>query len=206
MVAIVLVASALLAQEPPLIDLVTEPARAGKERPVTSTFGGWSFHDPKPAPRLPLQVHLESISPSKEVPSVKVVLILIKNIGTDPYALPVGRDGDLALRAANRGRHEFWFGLKAPHERYPYLSGKQTFSSADLPGSVMLIPPNGMVRVRFSIYVNPSGRDWKGESGGLVWVQARCKDMRYDDNPNEYVYHTPTPEAVSDNELRMPLK
>ncbi|MEN6536977.1 MAG: hypothetical protein ABFD89_25205 [Bryobacteraceae bacterium] len=204
--AAILSGGTLLAQEPPLIDLVSEPARAGQQRPVTFTFGGVAFHNPKPIPELPLQVLLESIAPSKEIPNVKVVQVLIKNIGTEPYPLPVGRDGDAALRPANRGRHEFWFGLKAPRERQPYLPGKQTYSSADLPGSVMLIPPNGTVRVRYSVYVNPSGRDWKGDDQGHVVVKASCEDLSYDDSPSKYVVHTPNPKAVSGNEMTISLK
>ncbi len=167
---------------------------------MTNILQGWPTHHP--VPKLPLRIRLESITPSQD--RVLIIQILIRNIGAEPYALPIGRDGD--LKPSHCGRHEFWFGLRAPHEREPFISGQTTFSSADLPDSVMMIPPNGIVQVRFKINTNRANINrWKGEGTKAVPVQASCWDKVYDDNPAQYILRHLVPDTVSENELMLPL-
>jgi hypothetical protein len=204
---IVFAALSLLAQDPPLIDLVTEPANPGGFRKVTTFFSGRAFGDPNPPPlpKLPLHLHLESIEPVPNHPTLKIIQLLITNVGKEHYALPVGRDGEAALRLKNRGRRELWFGLWTDHERLRSLPGAPVYSSADLPDSVMLIKPNGTVRIRFSFEVEQARNMWKTELKGGIPVRAQCVEYSYDDNQTEYIRHHPAPDALSANELFLPL-
>jgi hypothetical protein len=195
----------LFAQTPVLIDLAGHPSDPGHQRPVRTFVGGRSFHNPQADPKLPLDIGLESIDYSQSRPVDRIVRILIRNTGTDPYELPVGRDGDLALKPPSRGRHEFWFELYAAGERDPILSAQPTFGSADLLGSMLTIQPGGTVEVRFKIDVSGLRESrWKGRVA--IKVKARCEDRPYEDNPREYVLHAPMPDAFSQNELMLPLE
>ena len=207
-ILLILLESTLLAQMPAVIDLAASPARLAKMNAVGGVGGGWSFHGPRPDPKLPLSIELESIQRTPENPYESLVSILLKNIGSKPYSLPVGRDGDSALASGNHGRHEFWFNLKVAGERYSYLQGQVTYASTDLPETFLMIAPDGVVRVRFKVNLKwavqslSNGRSRDGQT--KLSVQGACVDRLYDDNPRQYFVHVPAPDAFSANELRVP--
>lgn len=93
---------------------------------------------------LPLQIEVESISPSPSADYIRIVQILLGNVGEKPVALPVGRLGDAALNPGNRDRHEFWFSLRVQESKQALIvTGAATYASADLPGSFLTLPPQG---------------------------------------------------------------
>jgi hypothetical protein len=188
----------------PLVDLVAKPARPGKERAVTRLAVPPSQNPPL-APKLPLEISLEAVTLGQESPWVMIAQVHIKNIGTEPYRLPVGRDGETALKSINRGRHEFWFSLK-PLLEEQVLSGEPTFASTDLPDSFLTIQPGAMVRVRFAVDIGARITAWQRRGVTVAPLQAICVDLFYEDNPKGYFVQQPQPEAVSRNELGVPLK
>jgi hypothetical protein len=208
-IVLILFATALLAQTPPVLDLAANPARFATSHPTSGSGGGWPFHGPHPDPKLPLSIELESIRRISENFYESLVLMLVKNIGTEPYLLPIGRDGDSALASGNHGRHEFWFNLKVAGERYSYLQGQVTYASTDLPETFLMIAPDGVVRVRFKVNLKwavqslSNGRSRDGQT--KLSVQGACVDTLYDDNPRQYFLHLPAPDAFSANELRVPI-
>ena len=208
-VVAVLCGRLLLSQAPPaLLDLAAELAKPWRRPAISGTGGGYSFHGPKHDPKLPLQITLESIEP---IPGRQFSLVdmLVQNIGSEPYLLPIGRDPDIALRATNLGRREFWFDLKIAGERYAYLDGQETYGSTDVPSTMMKIPPGGTVRVRFQIDIPWTIRDALAGSrrDGLteINVQGAVVDSAFDDNPEKYMQHLPFADAFSANELRVPI-
>ena len=208
-IPLMLLGGMLFTQTYTLIDLATHPANQKKPFPVTGAIDGEDFHNRKPAPKLPLSIELESIQPDPESRAESVVSMLVKNIGPESYALPVGRDGDAALAPKNHGRHEFWFDLKVPGGRYSYLQGQVTYASTDLPDTFLKLAPGDIVRVRLKVNIK-----WALQSISMgqpnndqmeLSVQGACVDAVFDDNPNEYVLHGPLPDAFSANELRIPI-
>ncbi len=187
----------------PLIDLVEKPSDLGhwQDRRVTVTFGGVLSEQRLQVRKLPLKIELESIWQSQGNPVTKIVQILVRNTGEGPFRLPVGRDADLTLKPGNRDRHELWFSLKAPKEKEPVLPGSMTYSSTDVPGSFMVLAPGGVVRVRYTVDSGLKNGTWARNDPRGVEVQAGCIDNPYEDNPQGYILHSPTPEAFSENML-----
>jgi hypothetical protein len=208
-IVLILFATALLAQTPPVLDLAANPARFATSHPTSGSGGGWPFHGSHPDPKLPLSIELESIRRISENSYESLVLMLVKNIGTEPYLLPIGRDGAAAVAPNNHGRHEFWFALKVSGERYSCLQGQVTYASTDLPDTFLKIVPGGGVRVRFKVnakWAVQSISMGRPNDGRTEWsVQGACIDTVFDDNPHQYVIHEPLPDAFSANELRIPI-
>ena len=206
-ILLLIAAVCLLAQETPLIDLAASPSNPGKFRKTTNLFIGPAFGNanPPPPPKLPWKVRLERIEATPDQPTQKIIQILITNTADQPYALPVGRDGDAALRQENRGRRELWFGLLVNLDQSPFLRSGPAFSSADLPTSVIMIPPNGTARIRFKLDAQRARNNWRVEGKGGIPVRVRCVEHSYDDHPSEYVIRHPAPDAISENELILPL-
>jgi hypothetical protein len=199
------------AQEPGLVDLASNPSNAWGRPAISGVFGGPCFDCPRqPEPKLPLEIALESIDPIPGHLQESLVSILIRNVGAAPYQLPIGRDPDVALKPGNHGRREFWFDLKVAGERYSYyLHGQETYRSTDVPNSMMATASGGIVRVRFKVnlqnQIAPVLKEWQTQLSGEIRVEAAVVDELYDDNPSEYREHIPNLEAVSGNELRMPI-
>ncbi len=139
MTCLLMVLAALSGQTPTL-DLVSSPSNHGAKRQVTYTAGGRSFHSArKPPPSL--DIELRSISSLQGHPPVVVVEVVIRNTGTSPYLLPVGRDADVALAARNHGRREMQLFLREQGERNSSMYGSSTFGSLDVRGSEWLCRP-----------------------------------------------------------------
>ena len=204
--AALLIASTCWAQTPPVIDLLTAQTDGGDPRTVTGIIGGYALQSQPPDPRLPIKIRLESIEPVQTSPTLKKVQILITNIGSAPYSLPIGRDGNAALRPTNRGRREFWFSLWAASERYPALLGTFTYSALDLPGSSLIIQPGGSARVLFGFDLLQARGNWAIEGKDSLVVRVECEDRSYGDHPKEYIIRHPQPKALSENEMILPLK
>jgi len=103
-------------------------------------------HQPPPIqPKLPLDIDLESISESGTTDYIFNVGMVLRNIGAEPFLLPVGRDADLALKPGNRDRHDFWFSLRATGDSSA-TPVEMTYASADVPGSFMELPPGSAIR------------------------------------------------------------
>jgi hypothetical protein len=190
----------------PLVDLVADPPNPGKQRIVTKIGAEGSAQKPAQVARLPLEILLEIVTQNQDLPSEMIAQVRVKNTGTETYRLPIGRDGDLALKATNRGRREFWFSLKSPTEREPLLPGQATFGSTDLPDSFVTIQPNATVRVRFKVDVSRLIPVWKKRGAAFAPFDAMCVDLSYDDNPQEYLVRQPSPEAASANGMVVHLK
>jgi len=169
----------------PLVDLVENPPHPGRQRSVTQA--------PGPGAKLPLEIRFESLTRNPDRPDEVLAQIHITNTGWTPYRLPVGGDGDFALRPANCGRHEFRFALQTPYQQYPLLPGPTTFGSQDLPDSFLTIQPNASVRVRFKVDISRLLPLWKEGRAVGTPLHARCTDVEYDDNPQEYVVRQPSP-------------
>ena len=182
----------------PLVDLVENPPHPGRQRSVTQA--------PGPGAKLPLEIRFESLTRNPDRLSEVLAQIQIANTGWTPYRLPVGGDGDLALQPANCGRREFRFALQTPYQQYPLLPGPTTFGSQDLPDSFLTIQPNASVRVRFKVDISRLLPLWKEGRAVGTPLHARCTDVEYDDNPQEYVVRQPSPEASSWNGFGVSLR
>ena len=202
----ILLWGALLVQAAlPLIDLVAEPPKYPDLGATEGRFGG-IFQHSRPKPQLPLRIRLESIQPGKSAGDV-VVQILVENTGKEPYALPVGRDGEAAFKPANRGRHQFWFSLRSPKEKLSDISGLAAFSSTDIADSLMMVPAGGVVRVRYAANISRAVPGWKREGKTQVEFWASCHNVRFEDNPDKYVvdgWEAPPP-VLSDNAITLTL-
>jgi len=209
-ILLILIGGGLLAQTPPLIDLVANPAKPMKPRVFDGVVGGRPPEMPRTDPKLPLEIDLESVQRTPGSPQFSVVSMLLKNAGTEPYLLPVGRDGDAALAPDKHDRHEFWFNLQAEGVRASYLQGQDqvTYASTDLPETFLKIAPRGVVRVRFKVDLKDEVQVvWKGrlrEGQKELSVRGVCVDVPYDDSLRR-VRHLPFPYAASANELRIPI-
>jgi hypothetical protein len=192
---------ALLMQVVPMIDLTVPPTYAVSMRklPVMHSVGGIAFHHTPPPPKLPLAIRLESIEPADQGSSTVLVQILITNIGSEPYLLPVARDGIEKLTSATQNFREFWCGLYATSQRYPEIMTSGMFASSELGNSTMAIPPRGTVRVRYK--VDPSLGDWRWELGETIRVKAQCAEWPYQYKADHYYIHFPAPDAISQNDL-----
>jgi hypothetical protein len=205
----VTVCGTLAAQSPPLIDLVKHQAMPWKRPPIGGKIASRCFDcPPQPEPRLPLEVHLESIEPAPDQPRGSVVTVLIRNTGSSDYLLPTGRDPDVALKPGNVGRREFWFDLKVAGERYSYLSGQETYGAEKVPETTMKIPPQGTVRVRFRIDIaralEQAANHWRTDHPAEIDVEAALVDNVYEDGGSQYIL-APALDAVSTNALRVPV-
>jgi hypothetical protein len=204
--ALLLPEGALSGQAPPLLDLAARPAKAW-EAPTITFMGSCFDCGAHPDLKLPPEVKLESIEPITGQSQESLVNVLIRNIGPTPYLLPIGRDPDIALKAGNHGRREVWFNLKVAGER-DYLTGQRTYGSTDVPDTMMTIPPEGVVRVRFRIDVADELRraphHTQSEPPAEVTLKAAVLDNAFDDNPRQYIVHPP-PVAISANQLRVRL-
>jgi hypothetical protein len=190
----------------PLVDFVAKPPIPGKNRQVANIPGQPASRNPKPAPKLPLEIRFDLITRSPVRRGIMIVQLRLRNIGTEPYLLPIGRDGDLALRPANRGRRELRFELQQHFEPEFRFSAPVSFGSADLPGSFLTILPNASVRVRFQVDVSSAMSAWERRHAVQIPVHAGCVDLRYEDNPRQIVLLQPASEAVSAEEWGMPLQ
>jgi hypothetical protein len=205
-VLLILLEGTILAQAPVLLDLAANPAKPWYPPAISGTFGGACFDCPaKPELKLPLEIRIESIEPLPDSPQQSLVNMLVRNVGSEGYSLPVGRDPEVALQATNHGRHEFCFDLKVAGERYSYLSGQETYGSTDVPDTMMSIAPQGVVHVRFKIDVAKALRHapnhWQSEPPAKINVQAATVDLVYEDDAGKYVLRSPQLDAVSTNEL-----
>jgi hypothetical protein len=190
----------------PLVDLVANPPNPGKQRMVTKIAAEGSAQKPAQVAKLPLEIRVEIVTQNQDHPSEMIAQVRVKNTGTETYRLPIGRDGDPALKPTNRGRHEFWFSLNSRYEREPLLPGQATFGSTDLPDSFLTIQPNATVRVRFKVDVSRLIPVWKKRGAAFAPFDATCVDLSYDDNPQQYLVRQPSPEAASANGMVVSLK
>lgn len=198
------------AQTPALLDLEANPSKPWSEPAISGTFEGRSSHDSRPEPKLQLEIELRSIEPIPERQRERLVTIVIRNIGSEPYSLPVGRDPEVALKPANHGRREFWFNLQLANQRYAHLRGPRTYASTDLPDTMMILSPRESVRVRFPLDLvagirTLSSHHWLPEGQTELVVHAAVVDSAFDDNPEKYVQHLPEPGAISANQLRVTI-
>lgn len=190
----------------PVVDLAANPPNPGRKRKVSKIAVENSPENPRQVAKLPLELWMETATQNQDHPGEMIAQVHIKNIGTEPYRLPVGRDGDLILRPTNRGRHEFRFSLNSPYEREPFLQGQATYGSTDLLDSLLTIQPGATVRVRFKVDVGRLVPVWKTRGAVAAPFTATCVDLLYDDNPTEYLVRQPIPEAASANGTVMFLK
>jgi hypothetical protein len=197
----------VLAQAP-LIDFVTVPPDQGEERQATYKFGGRPFHDPSPKKTLPLEIELLSISRPPGQPLAVIVEMNVRNVGPGPFLLPVGKDGNRAMKPANRGRQELSFALRGQGEPGMCGAGLSAFGSTDLPASLHTIPPGGAVRLRFAAEFSYQRLEqWRTKGELAPAVEAGLIVYRYDDNPKQYVVDTTdTPPVFSRNAIRVPLQ
>lgn len=205
-VLLILLEGTILAQAPVLLDLAANPAKPWYPPSISGTFGGACFDCPaKPEVKLPLEIHIESIEALPGSPQQSLVDMLVRNVGSEAYSLPVGRDPEVAFQATNHGRHEFCFDLKVAGERNSYLSGEETYGSTDVPDTMMSIAPQGVVHVRFTIDVAKALRHapnhWQSDTPAELNVQAAIVDLVYEDDARKYVLRSPQLHAASTNEL-----
>ncbi|MEN6536975.1 MAG: hypothetical protein ABFD89_25195 [Bryobacteraceae bacterium] len=202
----------LLQSHVPLIDLVAEPSRR-TESPgsITSSGGGVIEGQQPPKPIPPLSLKLESISPSTTQPEVRIVEILITNISGTPYSLPVGRDGNAAMKPGNRGRREIGFWLRAP--RRPdnllgTLGGSIAYGSEDTNGSFLTLPPGGSARVRFPLNLKISREIYKLKQAGFtsVSVHAALTDAWMDDSRIDTDFISREVRVSSENTQTLPIQ
>jgi len=204
---------AFLAMQPqvPLIDLVSEPSRRTDSRSI-SFSGGVTTDQPKPPKPIPsLSVRLESVSPSTTQPEVRIVEILITNVSEAPYSLPVGRDGNAAMKPGNRGRREIWFWLRAPRRgdsTLGTLDGSQAYGSDVTKDSLLTLPPGGSVRVRFAVNLKTSDRFFQLKQAGLasIPVHATVIETWYDDARTDTDFISRRVEVNSENTLTLPIQ
>ncbi len=176
----------------PTIDLVSKPSS-----PAAEILGASRS-------KLPLEIRLEAIS-QDDPPDTMVAQIRMTNTGSEPFRLPVGRNPDTTIKPMSRSRQEFWFLLKAPFDG-EVLRGQPTYSSEDLPDSLLTIPPGAVVRVRFRVDTSGVINQRKRRGAAMAALDAICLDVRYEDNPREYIVQQPVREGVSANGVAMELK
>ncbi len=199
---------ASLFADAPLVDLIANPPNPGEYRPVTYQIGGRPFHlPPSPRPTLPVDIELQSTSPCPDSPLRWNVEITIRNPGPKRYMLPIGRDGDRALKPANRGRRELAFRLRARNERESSISGPSTFASTEVPESLLAIPPGGAVRVRFAAELSDQKVSrWRAEGKSEIEVWTDLTDYRHeDDSTRHFVNVENSPTGLSTNTIRLKL-
>lgn len=199
------VALLIMQAQVPLVDLVERPAVRSVGR--GGMISGFSTDGPqKPKPAAPLAVKLESISVSPTEPERRIVQITVTNVSEAPYLLPVGRNGDTALKPGNRGRRQLWFCLRSP--RRPTdplwsLGGAATYASLDTADSFLTLPPGGSVRVRFPITVNVFR--WKEAGVASLETHAALVDDDLDDNYTDVDYLKRRVDVRSENTLILRL-
>ncbi len=206
------VAPTALQPQVPLIDLVAEPSRRTKSPgSVSGRMGGAMGGRPQPKPISPLSVRLESVSPSATQPEVRIVEILVTNVSGTPYSLPVGRDGNAAMKPGNPGRREIWFWLRAPRSGDPdlgILGGKPVYGSDVTKNSLLTLPPGGSVRVRFPVNLKVSNWFYKLKQAKFtsVPVHAALTEMWFDDTRTDTDFISRRVEVNSENTLTFEIQ
>lgn len=134
----------------------------GPPPPPKGTFGfpgdeGGGAPGLKPDPRypLPLELTVRSVLPASIAPGRKLVIeLLVRNIGSDPYWLPVARNDGTVHAAGNKGRRScsvtvrFYAAGGGPPQE---VSGETAWGSASAPASLFRLPPGQAVILRFDV-------------------------------------------------------
>lgn len=204
---ILLIALIALQSQVPLIDLAAEPSRRTELRSISGS--GFSTDGPlPPKPIPPLAVRLESISTPPAQPAMRIVELLVTNVSGAPYSLPVGRDGDAAMKPGNRERREIWFRLRAPWKPGApdrWVGGAETYASLNTAGSLMTLRVGESVRVRFRVDLEFSSGAYELKKAGVSTpeVYAECEDRYLDDNRTDTDYVVRDIRARSENTLTL---
>jgi hypothetical protein len=157
-------------------------------------------------------MRLESISMVREQPRVRIVQVLVTNVSGKPYALPVGRDGEAALKPGNRGRRELWLQLRClgiPGYPYATLSGQgERYASADTPGSFLNLPTGGTARVRFAVDLKTSPETYKWQEAGIkeIEVNSQLSDYYFGDERTDTYFISREVTATSNNTVALRLE
>ena len=109
---------------------------------------------PKPGYPLPLELTIRSVDPGSVAPGQKLVIeILVRNIGSEPYWLPVARNDGTVHAQGNKQRRAWSVRIRFHNARGgpPVESwGAATSGSASAPSSLLRLGPSEAVILRFN--------------------------------------------------------
>jgi hypothetical protein len=204
---ILMIALIVMQAQVPLIDLVAEPSRHTLATSISAAGFSTDGRLP-PTPKPPLVVRLESITTPPAQPAMRIVDLLVTNVSGAPYSLPVGRDGDIALKTGNRGRRQVWFWLRTsrkPSDPLWTVGGAETYASLNTEGSLMTMRAGESVRVRFPVDLKLVSGVYALKKAGVssVEVYAECQDQYLDDNRTDTDYIVRDVRARSESTLTL---
>lgn len=167
-----------------VIDL-TKPAPPNRQS--ARVPGGRGGSVPEPKFDLPLAIKVESAIVEGDYVYFEVT---VRNIGREPYALPIGRDSGVVHKDGNRDRRTFLCLLvlrpEMPSRDWKVIGS--TVSSSSVPNSYVVLKSQGAV----SIKMRTLRKSFIPSDGVLdegthrlhegKHVQVNCKEWKIDDN------------------------
>ncbi len=160
---------------------------------------------------LPIEVSIVRIWPLSVTWRDKVeVDITLKNVGRDPIAIPVSKDHDGIYKSGNRAvkTAHFLLRLTMTEANRPDTTVDDfldsTNSSDSIPGSAVLLPPNGTITFRVSRDLPESGNAWRDRA---TQVKLRAQAVYWESYADEsdLVMDNSSRELVSSNFMDMIL-
>jgi hypothetical protein len=171
---------------------------------------GGTAHGPDPFPKpypLPLEVTIRSLAPTNNPNGPSFVMeILVRNVGQTAFALPISDEpSGQPILLGNRNRREFGFTAWAqvPGEKgVGLLLGTGAFvrGSETTPDSLLKLPPQGSVVIRYPVELGPA-QNWSKERLALAEVKASVSEWTLEDD--QYTIKNFSQNVYSKNSVRI---
>ena len=155
---------------------------------------------------LPLEVSIVRIWPLSVTWRDKIeVDITVKNLGRDSIAIPISKDHDGIYKNENRGIKTAHFRLRLTlsEANRPDASVDDsldsTHGSASVPGSMLLLPPNGIITFRVARDLSQAGNAWRERA--LVNLRAQAVYWETYIDETDLIMYNSSREIVSSNSV-----